>query len=192
MDQEKNDMLRDDLIEAKASFDNIIMEMQERNIKFPYEDVIKMTETSYANSYNAITRMNEYTKDYEYLIECNEAFFSNEAKIIISGILMYVITFFALRLFGKILSGKQINEIIYMLLGVLLGSINMGFIYGNLNDLRSGSKDSRELINRLKTLKEDYKKDYHTAYNEIESINALNRNLWKEIDEYKEKVLTIS
>ena len=192
MDQEKNDMLRDDLLEAKASFDNLIMEMQEKNINFPYENVIKMTEVSYANSYNAITRMTEYTRDYEFLTEANEDFFEDEARIIIGGVLMYIITFFALRIFGKILSSKQINEIIYMLVGVLFGSINTGFIYSNINYHRNESKDSRELINRLKTLKEDYKKDYQTAYNEIESINSLNRNLWKELDEYKKKVLTIS
>ena len=192
MDQEKNDMLRDDLVEAKASFDILIMELQERNISFPYEDVIKMTETSYAISYNAITRMNEYTRDYVFLTEENEGFFEDEARIIIGGVLMYVITFIALRIFGKILSGKQINEMIYMLTGVLFGSINMGFIYSNVNNHRNESKDSRELINRLKSLKEDYKRDYHIAYNEIENINSLNRNLWKELDEYKKKVLTNS
>ncbi|MBP5683972.1 MAG: hypothetical protein J6X02_01795 [Bacilli bacterium] len=182
MDQEKNDMLRSDLMEAKCMFDNLIFEMQEKSISFPYEEVIKMTEISYANAYNAITRMNDYTKDYEFLNEANEDFYEDEARLIFSGIIMYLISLVVMRIFGKILSGKQINEIYYLLAGFLLGSVNTGIIFNNINEHRYGNKDSREFINRIKTLKDDYKKDYHIAYNEIESINSLNRNLHRELE----------
>ncbi len=185
MEQEKNDLLRSDLLEAKASFDCLINDMLNSHIEFPYETVIKLAEYSYHNAFNAITRMNASTKEYNYLVEANIDYFDDEARIIFAGVIMYLITIVVMRLFGKTLSGKQINEMWYLLVGMLLGSINTGIIYSNLNNHRNGSKDSRELINRMKSLKDDYKENYDVATKEIDCLFSLNRNLWDELDRHK-------
>lgn len=187
MEQEKNDLLLDDLFESKASFDNLIMEMQDLGINYPYDDIILLAEGSYSNAFNAISRMNGYTEEYNFLYEENIDFFEHEIGIVIRGIVLYGISIIAFKLFSKVLSSKQINEMIYLLVGVLFGSINMGIIYNNVNQYRNGTKESRDLLNRLTTLKEDYKKDKELATNEIDSLFSLNRNLMKEIENFKEK-----
>ena len=187
MEQEKNDRLQNDLFEVKATFDGLIQEMKDKNINFPYDDTISLAETSYANAFNAISRMNEYTSEYNFLYEENIEFFDYEAGIILKGVLLYGVTIIALKLFSKVLSAKQINEIWYLLVGALLGSVNTGIIFNNINNHRYGSKDSRDLMNRLDTLKENYKNDYHTATNEIDCLFSLNRNLIRELEEKIEK-----
>ena len=187
MEQEKNDLLLNDLFEAKGGFDNLINEMKDAWIVFPYEDTITMEEASYTNAFNAISRMNDYVSEYTFLTEENTEFFDHEAGIILKGVLLYGVTIIALKLFSKTLSAVKINEIWYLLIGALLGSVNTGIIFNNINNYRNGSKESRDLLNRLTTLKEDYKKDYDIAYNEIDCMFSLNRNLWKELDKNKAK-----
>lgn len=187
MEQEKNDLLLNDLFEAHGGFDNLINEMKDAGIEFPYDDTITMEEASYSNAFNAISRMNDYVSEYTFLTEENTEFFDHEAGIIIKGILLYGVTIIALKLFSKTLSAQKINEIWYLLVGALLGSVNTGIIFNNINNYRYGTKDSRDLLNRLATLKENYKKDYDLALNEIDSMFSLNRNLWKELDNHKAK-----
>lgn len=187
MEQEKNDLLLNDLFEAHGGFDNLINEMKDAGIEFPYDDTITMEEASYSNAFNAISRMNDYVSEYTFLTEENTEFFDHEASIIIKGILLYGVTIIALKLFSKTLSAQKINEIWYLLVGALLGSVNTGIIFNNINNYRYGTKESRDLLNRLATLKENYKKDYDLAFNEVDSMFSLNRNLWKELDNYKAK-----
>jgi len=189
MEQEKNDLLLNDLFEAHGSFENLIQEMKDKKIEFPYEETIKIEDDSYHKAYNAISRMNGYTEEYNYLYEENGEFFEHEAGIVFKGILLYGVTIIALNLFAKTLSSKQINDIVYLLIGALMGSINTGIIYNNLNSYRNGTKESRDLLNRLATLKEDYKEDYRLAMNEIDTLFSLNRNLWRELEERSEKQL---
>ena len=185
MEQEKNDLLLNDLFEVKGSIDNLIQEMQDLGIVYPYEDVILDKETRYANAYNAISRINGYTEEYNFLMEDNIEFFEEEIGIYAKYILLYCASIIIIKLFSKTLSANQINEIWYGLLGLLLGSVNMGIINKNVNNHRYGTKDSRELMNRLSTLKENYKKDYSLAYNEVQELFNTNRKLWKEIDKGK-------
>ena len=187
MEQEKNDLLLNDLFEAHGGFDNLINEMKDAGIEFPYDDTITMEEASYSNAFNAISRMNDYVSEYTFLTEENTEFFDHEASIIIKGILLYGVTIIALKLFSKTLSAQKINEIWYLLVGALLGSVNTGIIFNNINNYRYGTKESRDLLNRLATLKENYKKDYDLAFNEVDSMFSLNRNLWKELDNHKAK-----
>ena len=116
MEQEKNDLLLDDLFESKASFDNLIMEMQDLGINYPYDDTILLAEGSYSNAFNAISRMNGYTEEYNFLYEENIDFFEHEIGIVIRGIVLYGISIIAFKLFSKVLSSKQINEMIYLLI----------------------------------------------------------------------------
>ena len=187
MEQEKNDLLLNDLFEAHGGFDNLINEMKDAGIEFPYDDTITMEEASYSNAFNAISRMNDYVSEYTFLTEENTEFFDHEASIIIKGILLYGVTIIALKLFSKTLSAQKINEIWYLLVGAILGSVNTGIIFNNINNYRYGTKESRDLLNRLATLKENYKKDYDLAFNEVDSMFSLNRNLWKELDNHKAK-----
>ena len=71
MEQEKNDLLLNDLFEAHGGFDNLINEMKDAGIEFPYDDTITMEEASYSNAFNAISRMNDYVSEYTFLTEEN-------------------------------------------------------------------------------------------------------------------------
>ena len=190
MEQEKNDLLQNDLFEVNGSIDILIQEMQNLGIEYPYDELVNNKEISYAKAYNAISRMNNYLQEYNYLKEENTEFFEEEISIYIKHTILYALSIILIKVFSKTLSAKEISEIWYGLVGLLLGSVNMGIINSSINDHRNGTKDSRDLINRLKTLKENYKEDYQLAYKEIQSLFATNRILWKEIDKKSEKVLT--
>lgn len=190
MEQEKNDLLQNDLFEVNGSIDILIQEMQNLGIEYPYDELVNNKEISYAKAYNAISRMNNYLQEYNYLKEENTEFFEEEISIYIKHTILYALSIILIKVFSKTLSAKEINEIWYGLVGLLLGSVNMGIINSSINDHRNGTKDSRDLINRLTTLKENYKEDYQLAYKEIQSLFAINRILWKEIDKKSEKVLT--
>lgn len=190
MEQEKNDLLQNDLFEVNGSIDILIQEMQNLGIEYPYDELVNNKEISYAKAYNAISRMNNYLQEYNYLKEENTEFFEEEISIYIKHTILYALSIILIKVFSKTLSAKEISEIWYGLVGLLLGSVNMGIINSSINDHRNGTKDSRDLINRLTTLKENYKEDYQLAYKEIQSLFATNRILWKEIDKKSEKVLT--
>lgn len=185
MEQEKNDILLDDLFEARGAFDNLINEMRDLGIVYPYEDTISEEEKSYANAFNAISRMNGYTEEYNYLMDENVDFFEEEIRIYVKYAILYGASIILLKLFSKTLSAREISEIWYGLVGLLLGSVNMGVINKNVNDHRYGTKESRDLMNRLSTLKERYKEDYSLAYKEVQSLFDTNNKLWKELDKGK-------
>ena len=74
------------------------------------------------------------------------------------------------------------------LLGLFFGSTFVGLINRDLNEQKYGSKEKRDLINRFRDLKEEYKKNHDDAVNEIDYIFALNDNLWSELDNGKKLI----
>ena len=184
MEQEKNDRLLDDLMEAKGSFDNLIREMMDSGMEYPYEKVIKMEEASYTKCYNAVTRMNKDIEEYNHLYDENSEYLDGERKIILEYIILYIMSIFVIKILSKTLSHEKLNEIWYMLIGLFLGTGNMALTNSHLNEYRYGDESSRKLRNDLMTLKEDYKENYDIAYKEIELLFSLNRNLWQELDQH--------
>ena len=185
MDEGINVLLLEELFEAHGNFSNIISEMKENGLVFPYEDVIKMEDASYRLCYKSIDRMNEAQLKYNFLKEENEEFYANEKKIGFKYLLLYVSSFIMIKIFSNTLSVHKINEIWYALLGLTLGTVSAGIINKNLNEYRYGDKKNRKFMNSLAELKDIYDENFEIARREVGYIFSLNRNLVKELPEDK-------
>ena len=185
MDAWINNYLMDELLEAHVDFGNIIDAMKDNNIIYPYAKVISIEESSYTISFNAISRMIKAYEEYNVLKKSNYDFFDEEAKICIKYIMLYLISIIMIKVFSKTLSSEKINEMWFALVGLVLGSTNASLIYKNLNNYRYGNKENRKLMDDMKTLKEDYDRNFDIARREISYLCSLNRNLEKELTSSK-------
>ena len=126
-------------------------------------------------------------EEYNLLMESNADFFEQEISIYAKYAILYVASIIIIKIFAKTLSAKEISEIWFSIIGLVLGSVNMGIIHKNVNNHLYGTKESRELMDKLSTLKENYKEDYAMAYKAIEQISKELNKLWKDLDKSKEK-----
>ena len=69
--------------------------------------------------------------------------------------------------------------------GMFLGGTYMALLNKDINDNRSDTKEKRDIINKLKTMKEEYKKLHNQVVREIDNIFAINSVLWTKLDESK-------
>ena len=65
---------------------------------------------------------------------------------------------------------------------MFLGSTYVGLLSKDIYDNRNDTKDKRELLNRLKTMREEYKENHNRVVCEIDGIFALNDILWAKLD----------
>ena len=185
MDEGINVILLEELFDAHGSFENIISEMKENGIIYPYDNVIKMEDASYRLCFNSIDKMNESQQKYNYLKEENKDFYTNEKKIGFKYLLLYVTSFIMIKIFSNTLSVHKINEIWYALLGLTLGTVSAGIINRNINEYRYGNKDNRKFMIDLIELQETYDENFEIARREVSYIYSLNRNLLNELPENK-------
>ena len=188
MDEGINNLLLEELFESHGFFENIINEMKDNNVFFPYDRVIPMEEASYNISYDAISKMNDDLKKYNSIVNNNKEFFSGERKIYTKYIMLYIFSIIFIKIFAKTLSLEKIDEMWYALFGIALGSANVGLINRDINNYRYGTKENRKLMNELATLKEDYDENYVIARREISYMYSLNRNLENELPHKKELI----
>ena len=138
--------------------------------------------------------MNQETNDFlsTNLNEAHETFNSiiaelfNNKKIIYTK---YIILCFAsivfVKLYHKIFNPGKFDEFVHYLVGLFLGGTFVGLLNKDLNDNMSDTKEKRDLVNRLKTLKEEYKELHDNAVIIIDIIFSMNDKLWDEIDKSK-------
>ena len=149
MEEEKVDLLLDDLFEAKSFFDNTIKEMKENGIDYSYDEIITGVEANYSMAFNAISRLKGYMEEYNLLMESNADFFEQEISIYAKYAILYVASIIIIKIFAKTLSAKEISEIWFSIIGLVLGSVNMGIIHKNVNNHLYGTKESRELMDKI-------------------------------------------
>ena len=179
MNQEINDLLLNDLEEAQAQFDIIVDELKDKNIPYSLKDIVTIENNSYRISLEAIKKMNDSLVKYQALYNANIEFFDGEAKIFIKYVLLYIVSIIMIKVFSKTLSTDKINEMWYGLVGMVLGSANLGMINSNLNSYRYHNKENRELMNEINSLQEEYNNNFDIARREISYMFSLNRNLDK-------------
>ena len=129
-----------------------------------------------------------YVSEAKSLKEENKEMYEVEHGMYIKCISLYIVTLLFLRLYNEIFDTSELNDMIKYMVGLFLGSTYIGLLNKDIHDNRNGTKERRDLINRLKTMKEDYKKMHDEAVNEIDYIFAVNTNLWKELDKERVKV----
>lgn len=188
MNQETNDFLEYNLQEAHATFNTIIAEMQNEKISFNYEVIEDKENISFQIVCDLLCKMDFNLYEYNSLMDKNSELFDNEYKIYLKYISLYMVSIIFIRLFHEIFDTSKLNEILKYAIGMFLGSTYMGLMHKDLNDNKNDTKEKRDLINRLKTLKEEYKKNHDQAVNEIDYMFALNTNLWNELDNSKKLV----
>ena len=187
MNQEINEILLSDLEETHFYFENIIDSLKEKNVPYSIEDIVAIEKNSYGISYDAIVKMNDSLIKYREIYFSNIEFFEGKSKLIFKYTLLYIVSILMIRIFSKSLSSEKINEIWYALVGLVLGSVNIGIINSNLNVYQYGNKENRELMNEINSLKEEYDTNFEIARREISYMISLNHNL-EEID-FDEKKL---
>ena len=174
-----------ELYEAHDTFEGIINEMKDNNIIYRYDELIAIEKSSYRIVDNAITKMDEAHRRYNLLKEENKDFFISERRIIIRDVMLYVFSIIMIKIFSKTLSAEKLSEIWYALLGMTLGTVNMGIINKHLNEYRNSNKNNRNLMNDLCELKAIYDDNFEIARREVSYMFSLNRNLQEEIPEEK-------
>ena len=188
MNEETNDFLMQNLIDAHAIFNNIIMEMQQANISFEYEFIRQKEKNSYNFVYNNLLKMNSNLYEYNQLVADNDDFLQSKYEIYVKYILLYIVSIVFIKLYHEIFTVEKFNHFWHYIVGLFLGSTFTGLLNKDIKEYQSDTKEKRDLINKLKSLKEDYKKNHDNAVVEIDYIFALNDNLWEELDKRKKLV----
>lgn len=188
MNQETNDFLVYNLNDAHNIFNNIIEEMKQANIPFEYEFIKQKEMNSFQIVRDILLKMNGEIYEYNNLIDDNKEFFEEKYNIYLKYISLYIVSIIFVKVYHEIFSTEKFNEFWHYLVGLFLGSTYVGLLNKDINDYQSNTKEKRDLINRIKTLKEEYKDNHDKAVNEIDYIFALNDNLWEELDKGKKLV----
>lgn len=188
VNQETNDFLKFNLNEAHSIFSNIIKEMEQADIPFEYEFVKQKEMNSYEIIRDILIKMDNAVYEYDDLISDNRDLFDDTNKLYLKYIALYVISIIFIRVYHEIFSTEKFNEFWHFLVGLFLGSTYIGLLNRDINEHKSDTKEKRDLINRLRTLREEYKENHDAVVNEIDYIFALNDNLWEELDKGKKLV----
>ena len=188
MNQETNDFLTDNLNDAHNIFLNIIREMQQAKIPYEYEFIRQKEMNSFEMIREILVKMNGEVYEYNNLITDNKDFLDEKYKIYLKYLALYVVSIVFVKTYHAIFGTEKFNELWHYFVGLFLGSTFIGLLNKDVHDYQSNTKEKRDLINRLKTLKEEYKLNHDIVVNEIDYIFALNDNLWDELD-YKKKLV---
>ena len=182
MNQEINQFIEQNLLDAHNIFHHIIREMKHANIKYPYDELIQKEQESYEIVRNDLRQMQSKTDELNSYKEfCNEL--SNDKfKLYLKYFSLYLVSLVFMKIFYEIYNTEDFSKFYNYVVGLLLGSVYAGLLNKDINDLNANDKDTRDLLNRIKTLKEEYKECHDNAVIEINYIFAVNGNLWEELD----------
>lgn len=185
MNQETNDFLLYNLEEAHNTFISIIREMKDNNIEFNYKELEMMERNSYQYVMDTINKMNYYVSYNDSVKDQQMELLEEKYRLIFKYTSLYVVTLVLIRLYHEIFDTSKLNDMVKYGVGLFLGSCYMGLLNRDINENYSDTKEKRDLINKLKTMKEEYKQDHDKIVFEIDSIFALNSYLWTELDKVK-------
>ncbi len=187
MNEETNEFLRDNLEEAHSTFKSILLEMKQNNILIDYKELEREELLSYQEIINIMKKMNYYVNRANILEDDKKEILDIEYKIYLKYFSLYVISIVFIRVFLEIYDTSKLSELLKYIIGIFLGSTYISLLSKDINDNRTDSKDKRDLINELKTLKEEYKIAHDKVVCEIDGIFALTDSLWNKLD--REKML---
>lgn len=186
MNKETNDFLWENLNEAHESFLHIIKELKENNIDVDFKELEIKELNCYEDIKKVLNQMGYYVSEANSLIEENGDIRDYEIKLYIKYASLFVVSFAFLKLFHIIFNTRDMDDMAKYAVGMFLGGTYVGLLNKDIHDNRSDTKEKRELINKLKTMKEDYKKVHDSAVYKINGIFSLNSALWDKLE--KEKV----
>ena len=186
MNEEVNDFLKINLEEAHSIFKGIISEMKDNNVDVDYYELETEEMNCYQNVTSIMNKMDYYIKLTNDLDEDKTEIVNAEYKLYLKYISLYIVSFVFIRVFYEIFDTSKLNEMVKYMVGMFLGSTYIALLNKDIHDNRNDTKEKRDLINKLKTLKEEYQKNHDQAVCEIDGIFALNDTLWDVL--YREKI----
>ena len=187
MNEEVNNFLKANLEEAHDTFKAIISEMKDENISIDYSEVEKNEQDYYLEVAEIMNKLNYYVLEAKALKEDQDAILEEEYKLYLKYFALYVVSLAFIRIFYEIVDTSKLNEMVKYAVGMFLGSTYMGLLNKDLRDNRSDTKDKRDLINRLKTMKEEYKATHDEVVLKIDCMFDLNTRLWGVLDRERTK-----
>ena len=188
MNIETNEFLKFNLEEAHMIFKSIIGEMKENGVSIDYRELELKEMKCYQEISNLMDKMYYCVLRTAELRENQKQMLDEEYRIYLKYMSLYVVSVVLIRLLSEIYDTSKISEIVKYLIGMFLGSTYMVLMNKDINENRTNTKDKRDLINELKTLKEEYKKDHDIVVREIDGIFMLNDTLWNRLDHEKRNI----
>ena len=185
MNIETNEFLKFNLEEAHMIFKSIIGEMKENGVSIDYRELELKEMKCYQEISNLMDKMYYCVLRTAELRENQKQTLDEEYRIYLKYMSLYVVSVVLIRLLSEIYDTSKISEIVKYIIGMFLGSTYMVLMNKDINENRTNTKDKRDLINELKTLKEEYKKDHDIVVREIDGIFMLNDTLWNRLDHEK-------
>jgi len=185
MNEETNEFLKENLIEAHFYFKYLINEMKNNNIPFEYEIIESMEQNSFNEINNRINKMAYFVLVSENLKEDNKELFHRQYSLYLKYISLYIVSMVLIRLYYEIFDMSKLNEMLKYMVGMFLGSTYIGLLNKDLYDNQNDTKEKRDTINRLKTMREEYKKNHDEVVHEIDNIFSINSSLWNILDDKK-------
>ena len=191
MNEETNEFLKANLEEAHYTFKNILGEMKDNNISIDYDELETKELDYYRDILNIIDKMHYNVSLANDLKEGQIKIMNNEYKLYLKYFSLYIVSFVYIGVFHEIYDISKLNDIVKYLVGMFLGSTYMFLLNKDIKDNRTDTKEKRELINRLKTIKEEYKSNHDHVVFAIDEIFSVNDTLWDFLDREKIKSKSI-
>ena len=182
MNRETNDHLWECLTEAHETFAHILRELKDNNVDVNYQELETTELECYKDIVNEINQMEYCLSEATTLKEDNIEIFNYEYSSYVKYITLYGVSFAFLKLFHIIFNTADLTDMAKYAIGMFLGSTYVGLLSKDIHDNRNDTKEKRDLINKLKTMKEDYKKSHDKVEAAINGIFDLNGTLWDKLD----------
>lgn len=187
MNEETNERLWTSFHEAHETHLHILKEMKENGINEDYDKLEKEENNLYQIIIKELSKMDNYLSVSVDLREKSKEIYEYERNLYIKYSVLYIITIVAIKLFDKYINTEELADVAKYLIGLFLGSVYVGLLSTDINQNRNNSKERRNIINKLKTLREEYKEIHDKAVDEINSIYIKNEMFWDKVERQKVK-----
>lgn len=187
MNEEVNNHLKWNLEEAYSDFQGIIAEMKDNNVDIDYDEVEKDEKDYYQEVAVIMTKLDYYLNEVLELQDTIYNLRADEFKLYPKYLCLYIVSFIFIKLFHEIFDTRDLDDMVKYMVGMFLGSCYVGLLAWEVHDNRTDTKEKRDLINKYKTLKEEYKKTHDELVLKIDSMYDLNTRLWYKNDQEKVK-----
>lgn len=187
MNDVTNEYLQECLDEAHASFIDIISEMKSNHMVYDYDADIEEEALRFREATNKLEKLRYLVGDVNRLSDDHIELISDDVIIFVKYMALYAVTFLFLRGLSSIFDTSKMDDMIKYGAGLFLGSTYVGLLSKDIYDNRHGTKERRELINRLKTLKEEYQTCHDDLVIVIDQMFDKNTSLIHDIEDGKIK-----
>ena len=191
MNTDINNYLLENLNEAHETYVHIIKELKENNVDADYRELEQEENNRYQIITKLINQMVNYVYEADDLKEIGNDMMEYTAITCVKYAALFATSLLFLKAFDHIFDTSKLDGMLRYVIGMFLGGTYIGLLNGDINKYRTDAKEKRDYINKLKTMKEEYKKVHDEAVYEIDKIYAKNDELWNKLDREKVKVKQI-